>query len=479
MHKYIEFILFPSLIALSVILAGCGGGSPEGSAYTTSSRGIITGFGSIYVNGVKYSTDHAEIEFDDDVDADDSNFRIGQIVTVTGVIDDSGTSGTASHINYENEVQGPIVNKVPDSLDPLIGTMDILGIQILVNQDTRFDDGLTFADFINGDFAEISGFVTDTGITATYIEKQSPGSEEVEIVGNIEMLDTDLGTFEIHGFPVVYDITDLDDDLVLEEGLYVEVKGNLDGSQTTLIATEIEAEDDSTGDDHHEAEIQGLVSNYDSTTQTFYLGVIKVDASSAILEPATLDLSADPAPEVEAEGYWLDGVLIADEIEQKGQKIEISAVTTATDASAGTITFNFNGTDIIVRVNHQTEMEDDTGSTTGTFTLSDLSVDGGDYVEIEAFNDGSGDINAVELDRKSIDEVKIQAPVEDYDSESQSVTLMGIDFDLSSVSSYKNAADQTISDIDFFGALSDGVFIELKDSAIGGDGTIDEAELED
>lgn len=478
MHKHVNFksTLIPGLVASVLVLTGCGGGggSTDDPLDSVSSRGIITGFGSVYVNGVKYDTDNAEFEVDDDVNASEAALSVGQFVTVYGSVDAGGTTGQASKVSYENEIKGPIANKTPDLVNPSTGTMEVLGLLILVNLDTRFDDELTFADFNDGDFAEISGFVTDTGITATYIEKQD--SSEIEILGEIANL-TD-NTFDIRGVNIFYDgSTEIDDDAALADGLYVEVKGMLDpADNTVVIAEKIDVEDDGKGDDMDEFEIQGIVSNYDPDNNTFEVQGIKVDASSAELKPSSLDLGA-PDLEVEVEGYWLDGVLIADEIEQKGQKIKINAITSAADATAGTVTFNFNDTDIVVRVNQQTEMEDDAGdSPLEPFGLSDLSETGGDYVEMEAYNDGSGDINAVKLDRKDLDETRIEAPVESFDEANQMVTLLGIGFDLSAAS-YEDEEDVSIDAATFYAALDIGVFVELKDT--DNNLVIDKAELED
>ena len=482
----LKSVLLPGFIATALVLSGCGGGGGGGSSSTDSvdtisSRGVITGCGSMYVTGVKYDTDDAEFDVDDDTTSDQSALRVGQFVTVTGSIDANGKTGHASHISYENELQGPIKNKIPDPADLTgeTGTMEVLGRLVTVDADTRIDDGLTFSDLADNNFVEISGFTTDTGIKATYIELQS--DSEVEMVGEIAMLDVVPGTFEIYGFTIAYDgNTELEDDITLAEGLYVEVKGELDpNDETILVAEKIEAEDDGKGDDMDEEELQGIVSKYDDSADktTFYLGLIKVDATDAELKPASLDLGSVPAPEVEVEGHWLDGVLIAEEIEQKGRKIKINAVTTAADEAGGTITFKFNDMEVVVRVNQQTEMEDEAGDNPlEPFALADMSALGGDFVEMEAFSDGSGDINAIELERKDLDEVRIQAPVEASDEATEMVTLLGIPFDLSAAV-YKDDDGVTLSSMDFYAAAVDGVFIKLKYNGLNL--VIESAELED
>ncbi len=130
----------------------------------------------------------------------------------------------------------------------------------------------------------------------------------------------------------------------------------------------------------------------------------------------------------------------------------------------------------MVRVNQQTELEDDINE--GDLLLANLSA--GDYVEMEAFSDGSGDINAVELKRKDLDEVKIQAPVEALDEATEMVTLLGISFDLTTVGamgSYEDDDDNSLTASAFYAELAEGVFIKLKD--VDSNGVIDKAELED
>lgn len=467
--------LLPGLITTALVISGCGGGgsSDEDTEIlsSTSSRGLITGFGSVYVNGVKYETDGAEIEVDDDASSGEDDLRVGMVVTVNGEIDDNGTTGHASSITYDNELKGPISAITPDA-DPTIKTLTVLGQQVVVNANTTFDDdhGFSFAGMLVGDVVEVSGFQTANGFIATHIEKQDDDGE-IEITGKIaDLTDT---SFTIRGFNVSYDgTTEIDDDVTLANDLYVEVEGILDGVGTTLLAEEIEVEDEGKGEDMDEVEIQGVVSDYDPVTKTFNLGSITVDATNAELEPASLDLGGDPAPQVEVEGYWLDGVLIADEIEQKGRKIKIQAPLSAIGSE--TVTFSFNAQEIVVRVNHQTELEDDI--TDNDIVLTDLSA--GDYVEMEAFNDGSDDINAIELKRKEAeDEIEIKAPLEGFDTATTTVTLLGIDFDLSAVSKFELNDDDSLSSAEFFAELTEGMFIELKDE--DSNGVFDKVELED
>ncbi len=491
MHKQLQFkyLLLPGLIASALLLTGCGSDSDTGSdsdvgsdpVVSPASRGVITGFGSAYVGDTKWETDDSEFEVDDDDTASESDLRVGHVCTVYGTNNGDGT-GTADKISCDKDVEGPISSIDPGS-EPGTDIMTILGIAITVDADTRFEDGMTIADFAAGDCAEVSGLATEAGMSATHIEKQS-NCEEIEITGKIEGFAAgDGSSFTVRGVTVNIDEnTELEDEVNLADDLYVEVKGSLDPADSTaILAVKIEEEEDGKGEDGDEFETQGKVSGYtagENGEATFTLNesiTVKVDTSTEF-SPSSLDLSSDPGPEVKVEGYWDGDILIAEEIEQKGKKIKIHAVTSSADATAETITFTFNGTDIVVRVNHQTEMEDETAAELDPLTLADFNESGGDFVELEAYAGGAGDINAVELHRKDLDETKIEAAVES--ATQPNVTLLGAVFDLTpALGNLKDSDGNTLADADFFDALVEGVFVKLKDSDNNMD--IDKAELED
>ena len=475
--KYLNNLKYTpaAVLGASILLASaCGGGSSETSSSgdgeagaSVVSRGIITGFGSVYVNEVRYHTDGTTFTIDDDK-GDESMLKVGMIVTVKGSSLGDG-EGHADSIVYDNELKGPVSAIMPDAADTSRKTLTILGQAVLVTADTTIDDdnGLTFDNIAVSDVLEVSGYVTDTGFTATHIEKQDNASK-IEIKGHIENLTSN--SFTIGGFAVSYidGTTKLDDIRALAEDLFVEVKGQLDGAGTTLIASKIEGEDEGFEDDVGEAEIKGVISAYNAADDTFMLQGQKVDASGAELEPASL-LLADGVT-VEVEGYLSDGVLIADEVEQKGRKIKIQATLSAVDTPPGTVSFNFNATDVIVRVNAGTEIEDDI--TDSDLLLADLSV--GNFVEMEGFAESLGVINAVEIKRTNPDEIRIVAPLESFTRAASTVVLLGIEFDLLSAS-FEDGEGDSLSASEFFDQLVVRDFIKIKD--LDSNAVIDKAEL--
>ena len=304
-------------LATSMIVAGCGGSSSGGdddgpiAGDPVVSRGVITGFGSVYVHGRRYQTGNTRFEVDDD-NGSESELRVGMLVTVRGYYDDDGYH--ADEIEYDNEIKGPVTDISIDPGDATRKTLTILGQAVLVTAATTIDDdgNLTFDTIAVGDVLEVSGYVGDAQLVATHIELQDD-DDEIEIKGMIENLGPN--SFEIRGFPITYDSdTEIDDDIdELVEGLYVEVEGQLNAVGDTLIAEEIESEEDDSFDDVDEIEIVGAISEYDDDDKTFMLQGQRVDASTAELEPASLNLVDGLI--VEVEGYIVDGVLIADEVE--------------------------------------------------------------------------------------------------------------------------------------------------------------------
>ncbi|MFT5506782.1 MAG: hypothetical protein ACI8XC_004510 [Gammaproteobacteria bacterium] len=165
------------MLATPLFLSGCGSsgidnGETADQPVSLISKGMITGFGSAYVNSVKYQTADSDITVDDESGVE-SDSKIGMIVSITGEIDENGHSGIAHKIVYDNELKGP-VSQI-DEVDATTEILTILGQIIAVNVDTRFvdDENLVFATLALNDILEVSGYLTATGLIATHVEKQT------------------------------------------------------------------------------------------------------------------------------------------------------------------------------------------------------------------------------------------------------------------------------------------------------------------
>lgn len=105
-------ILFSTATLTSALLiAGCSGDSGiggtagiGGSGYISS--GTITGFGSIFVNGVEFETSSSTFDVDDDNSLSESDLAIGMRVVVTGSVNADGITGTATSVTYDDDLEG-------------------------------------------------------------------------------------------------------------------------------------------------------------------------------------------------------------------------------------------------------------------------------------------------------------------------------------------------------------------------------------
>ena len=478
--------ILPAMICSVLLVSACGGSNDTQDDSTIGSyrtSGIITGFGSVYVNGIKYETDDSSFEVDDDTEATQDDLRIGMNVTIKGSINPDGLTGYADQIIYENELEGPVSSI--DNSDPNSVIISILGVDITINADTYFDhddNDLTIDSIQVGDLLEVSGYNSTDGIIATHIEKQNDifiaDVTEIEIKGNIENLSDNQ--FTLRDLTIEFDgNTELDDipGEQLVNGLYVEVKGTLNDSADLLSATKIEAEEEGLGDDDaDEVELEGVIYDYNVNTQRFFIQGQEVDASMAPeLIPSTLELKDDV--NVEVEGSLVDGILIAEEIKLKGRKIKIHAPITNIDLLNSTVSFSvFGGTDnITAQIISQTEIEDDIGENE-FLTLADLQVN--DFVELEAFDDGTNTINAIELERKASNDIQLEGPVQEFNPEALTVMMFDQTFDVSQAKFEDDDSDIEIDATTFFNSIDTASFIELTDEEIT-DGVIDKAEIEE
>ena len=478
-----------SLVVTILTAVGCGGGGGGSLAgggiggTGITAFGTITGFGSVFVNGVEFETSGTSFDVDDDDTAVEGDLGIGMVVTVTGILNDDGVTGSADSIVYDDEIEGPVSN-LSEDLAAQTKSFNVFDINVVASLSSTAFANTTYAGVANGDVVEISGFVDEAGtLVATRLEEKGLlvlGTTEVEIKGTVEGCTGDCtGAFNIGTTDIVYDgTTDLTEmpGGVVSNGQFVEVKGILTGaSSIDAIRIELEDEgfDDTTGDD--KVSIEGLVSGF-SSIASFNVAGQPVDATGAVFTPASLEDTLADGVEVEVEGPITDGVLRALKVEARGGEIRIDARVESKNVTAGSITLALNPGSLTVMVDNQTALRDDTG-TVELLTLTDIGA--GDFLEIEAYeDDASGDLIATEIRRDDLDDDILQGPVDSC--EGSQVTILGLDYTLADGTTIYRDQNEAplLNAIDFCTAqAAGGFFVKVKDELVA-DGIADEAELE-
>ena len=315
-------------LAAGFALASCGGG---GSITVSSSGGIggtgivsqgqVTAIGSITVNGVRYETNEARIMANGKQeyfgDAGVSNLLdVGKVVTVEGILNRDRSTGVATRVIYNDNVEGP-VESIRD-LDAKTKEIVVLGQIVIADRDRtvlKHNDLKALAR--NSEVVEVSGQVDAQGrIRATYLERTGEffSGMEVEVKGVVQNLG-DM-TFEINGLKVDYRKADTGDlpGSTPANGMYVEVKGTLDSVGGGLQASKIEQEFAGVKD-APEAEIEGFVTAILTTSPLkFKVGNQIVQADDNIRIEGEVEEDIEIGDWIEVEGRLVSGILFAEEI---------------------------------------------------------------------------------------------------------------------------------------------------------------------
>ena len=406
MKNQITRTALSAAIALTVVAcspSGTGGlAGIGGSGYVSS--GSVTGFGSVFVNGVEFETDNASITIDGSQSAE-TDLGVGDVCVLQGSVNVDGVTGTATTIVCNDELEGYVLDV--SLLNNGIGTMNVMGQIVTITADTVFDSDTkaSIADLIATDIVEVHGYPDGKGnIYATRIETKN-SEEDIEVKGLISNL-TDT-TFELGNLRVDYSsATEVASNLA--DGLYVEVKTQdaLIGDVTngfTLIASKVEIEEDGDldvdGDEGEDLEVQGIVSNITQTSFDFN-GTTVLFASLETDDDFNLG-SLENGMIITVEGHIdADGNFVVEEIEEDhaSENEAEGFVTALTDT---TITISVNNVDITFSVNNETRMidEQDEGVVPEFyFSLADIKIS--DFVEIDYYiDDISGDKIANKVER--------------------------------------------------------------------------------
>jgi len=456
-------------VLLALQVAGCGGGggggggaaAPAGGADVVSS-GVITGFGSVYLNGVRYDTSGASFTIDDSPGGQD-DLAVGDVVTIRGRVNDDGRNGTATQVIGEDAVEGPVT-----AVDAVAGTLVVAGQSVITDADTSFDDnvpGASLAGLLVGDFVEVAGFLDAGGsVRATRIERK-PAGGIVEVNGVVSDLDTVNSRFRINALEISYAAAVLDDfpGGQISNGDFVEAKG------TTFIAGVLQAtkvEKKGPGDrddDDARREIEGLITRFASPTDFDVAGRPVTTSAGTVYENGSVtDLALNLKVEVEGTPN-ASGVLVARKVSiRRAGNVRVTSLVESMDVAAGTLVV----LGITIKVDQMTRLEDKSEADDESFSLSDISV--GDYVEVRGaeFPASSGQLLARRLEREDAENRSIvQGPVGAVAA--PNLTIFGVTVQTGSGTEFEDRDDLSISSGTFFGQVAAGDMVKARGNVIG------------
>ncbi len=353
--------LLATLAAAFLVVACGGGGSADpGTGGTGSfSRGAITGFGSIIVNGVRFDDSSARVEDEDDDDSPSRNkddLELGMVVTVSGSAGTGTGTATANVITFGSELKGPVASvngssattttsTTPSATVSGTQTLVILGQTVLIGTRTVFDPISLpggFADIKVTDVLEVHGHLDPAAnkLTATRINKEDGVPGHYKITGKVASLSNGSKTFKI-GTQTTIDFGSVQPDklrVALADGVNVKVRLNTTPKATdTWVATRIKAAAKK-GVDVGRAEIEGVVTDYVSDAK-FTVAGVEVDATNAEIRKDKGSLAN--GVRVEVKGAIVGGVLIASRVkveddDDEDNEIELHGNVSNLDTAAKT-----------------------------------------------------------------------------------------------------------------------------------------------
>lgn len=464
--KAIKRTLFALLIGAGIV--SCGGSSilSAGISGTGIVFGAITGFGSIYVNGVEYEIDEASFNVDGNTMASQGDLQIGMVVKLDATDNGDGT-GVATTVSYDELIQGPVNNL--STIDLENKSFSVFGTQVKINLNSTVFDNTDFASLQNDDLVEVSGFINQSGeVIATLVDYQEDLQQgsEVELHGQIEVSSLILNQeFVLNGVTINYTFSTPLEDLEngLSEGLYVEVKGLYNAGE--IDADKIEGEDDDREEieqSEGEVSVQGIITDLTDSLHFDINGIpVQVDAAQV---PASILNQLQLGLEIEVKGDIENGIIMADEIELRQDERKYKALVSSVDTTNQTVSIYFPNTGTIeLSVDGESELEDEIGD----ITLSALNFN--DEVKIEASVNGN-EIRVKSLKRETLEEFEISGVVQAFE-EDVSVTIDGLLLPLAAAVQYQPSNLPSL--------IVPGItVVEMKDDLLK-DGIFDEVEQED
>ncbi len=316
-----------SLAVGALALAACGGSGTQtagidrgGVTTPVSVVGPITGFGSIVVNGVHYNVDKATVVVDGDP-ATTSDLELGQVVTLVGERDASGSTGTANQVLFQTNVRGPIA-----ALDTAASEITVLDQKVIAGSSTVFDLGglpAAFGSLRVGDLVAVSGFVSAHGaVEATRIQSVMASSGLLAF-GIVSNLDTALLRFNLGALVVDYSQAALIEGFASggpSNGDRVLVRATSTAPSGALLAREVRRAEDEEAQAGHEAEVEGLITRF-ASAMDFDVGGRPVTTTTATTYQGGTAGALGLNVKVEIEGSVnASGVIVAARIEIEGSE---------------------------------------------------------------------------------------------------------------------------------------------------------------
>lgn len=469
------------VLAAAVTLIACGGGGGTGAVTSGINGGgingingggialgPITGFGSVFVNGIEFSTAGSSISVDG-ASGTESQLKIGQLVEVRGTINSTAGTGTATSIASSDQFEGPV-----QSIDLPGLSFTLLGNVVRVTGATVFDNSFatpSLAGLTLNQWVEVSGLRNSAGdVVATRIEPRTANGE-IELNGTVSALNTAARTFRLGNATVNYSAAA---NIIgtLADNACAEVKGT-SFSGTTLNASRVEVKNCGlTANNNDLGEIEGFVTRFVSATD-FDVGAQKAttNASTTYSGGVVGDLALNKRIEIEGT-FNASAVLVASKISFKSDTTSrLTGTIDALNATNKSLTI-FS---VTISTSNATSFDDNSSANARPFGFAQLRA--GDYLELRGA-EGSTPLTAVAtvIVRRNLDARReLQSIARNVAA--PNFTLVGVTVNTTSSTEFRDLNGNSLTQAQFFSQIS-GRGVKVRGSWNGSAFAATRAEME-
>ena len=309
-------------LASALVVAACGGGggasTTNGATSTTPPSagllyaGPIQGFGSVIVNGMRFSSVGANVVDDDGANVNLRDLKLGMTVRVSGTADDTTSVGSATKLELVHGISGTVT-----AIDTITKTITLLNQTIKTDTSTVFQGVTNLAALKVGQTVEIYGAQQADGSTlATLVEVKAISA--MSLFGVVTNLSSN--SFQVGSLTINYTSNAVTG--TLANGLRVKVKaapGALNGNVLTASGVQVLGAGFALG----AAPSVGAVLKIKGVASAAPVnGIITLSGTPVDVSKATLDGGSSIAAGnfLEIKGTWDGTTLQATKVEFEGAR---------------------------------------------------------------------------------------------------------------------------------------------------------------
>ena len=407
---------------------------------TVIKTGVITGFGSVYVDGQRFITDNTLFTVNGQSGQTIEQLKVGMKISMSVQESDDNDTLTVSSVLYDNDIEGVVTG-----IDRNNKQLEIVGTVVKYNDLTHFI-GLTETSMSVDDRVEVSGyFDIDGAFVATYIELDDDAVNDnyQYTSGVVANLDEAQQTFTLSGITINYASSNT---TMIDDGQKVKVEGAF--TNGVFIANEVDIIDNSyyleiSNDDIARVEKEGIVTAFDSLTNMITIdGLIYQLAADVVIEGNAniqvqdfVEIYLDPATNLVTYIETKDSYLNTDG--------KIKGTIEAIDSVNQTITVN----GLVYAFVSTTRLEDDDEK---YFNFASLSVN--DLVEVAYIKNSESDNIIQRIEREDVNEYneewELESRVFTVNAATQTITLNGMSVSLTE--SMRFIINDVVTDLTMF-----------------------------